>query len=240
MEARRRLARTVAALAGLAAGLVLAQDSAPPSSRDPLLKLRGEWRAQVNTDTAALRNQYANGLLTLEKELAAGGDYAGAARVRRERLRVRAEAGAPSRPARPADPGEATGDAPFELKPAAASLAGGVVLDAALDALTGWSVAGATARWLLPAGLKGGGYEVELTWSCAPGAGGDFLLKEDKYTLRRTVKPTAGPDDWQTAVVGTLRLVAGSHSLEISAAEVKAPALFQLKTVRLLPVSLAK
>jgi len=235
MTVPRRLTMATAAFTGLAAGLILAQDSAPP--RDPLRKLRGEWRAQVEKETAALRGQYANGLLALEKELVAGGDYPGASKVRRERLRIRDESAARPRPALASDPGDATGDAPFELKPAAASTTGGVVLDAALDALTGWTAAGAAARWLLPRGLNAGGYEVELTWS---GTGGDFILKGDQYTLRRTVEPTAGADDWQTAVVGTLRLAAGSQSLELSAAEVKVPPLFQLKSIRLLPVSLTK
>ena len=50
------------------------------------------------------------------------------------------------------------------------------------------------------------------------------------------MKPTAGWEDFQTQVVGTLRVLANSRLLELSAATVKAPGLFQLKSVRLLPV----
>lgn len=229
---RCRSLRPVAALAGLAAGLVLAADG----PADPILQRRADWRSQAEKDTQPLRDQYVAVLLSLEKELAAGGDYTGAARARRERRQLTPNAAREGR-AGPARPAEITADAPVELTPPAATLSGGVTFDAAVGVLTGWTSAGAAARWLLPPGLKSGGYSVELTWSCAPEAGGEVLLKEDKHTLRRTIKTTAGPDDYQTAVIGTLRLVSNSRVLEISAAAVKAPALFQLKSVRLIPVA---
>lgn len=221
-----------AALLGLAACLTLAADGPV----DPLLKLRSEWRAQVEQDTKAVRSQYAENLTKLETELAAEGDYAAAASARRERLRVAAVSPAPEKTA-PVSLPEAAEGAAIELKPAGAALSGGVIFDNASNSLTGWKTEGASARWKLPPGLKLGGYEVEMTWSCAPGAGGDLLLKEERYTLRRGVKPTAGWDDFQTQIIGTLRVIANSRLLEISAAAVKAPGLFQLKSIRLLPAA---
>lgn len=232
MIPRRRSAHLpVAALAGLAACFVLASDSAP----DPLLKLRGEWRAQVQKDTKPLREKYAESLQKMESELAAGGDYTGAARARRERRRVAENSDSRFEKTQPAK-SELAADEAVELSPKAAGLSGGVVFDTALGILKDWGTAGAAAVWQLPAGLKPGGYDVELTWSCAPDAGGEFLIKEDRHTLRRAVKPTAGWENFQTEVAGTLRVLANSRLLELSALTVKAPGLFQLKSVRLLPV----
>jgi len=225
----------VAALTGLAACFVLAADR----PLDPLLQRRAEWRAQVERETKVLREKYVADLWQLEKELVAGGDYTGAARAREERRLILPEAPRNERTV-PAPAGGIAPDAPVELKPKAAATSGGVRLDAATGVLSGWQAAGAAVKWLLPAGLKGGGYDVEITWSCAPQGGGEVLFKEDTHVLRRTVKPTAGTGDYQTAVVGTLRLAANSRALEISATDVKGPELFRLQSVRLIPVAARK
>jgi hypothetical protein len=222
----------VAALAGLAAGFTLAADR----PNDPLLQRRGEWRAQVLRETKALREKHAADLLQLERELVLSGDYTGASRVRTERWQVLPEVPRSERTV-PAPAGEPVPDAPVELKPQAAAVSGGVVLDVESGALTGWKAVGAAVRWLLPAGLEAGGYEVELTWSSPSDGGGEVLLREDTHSLRRTVKPTAGTNHYQTAVIGTLRLVSRSRMLEISAAAVKGPEMFRLKSVRLIPVA---
>jgi hypothetical protein len=234
---QRRYHLPVAALTGLAACLTLALAADGPV--DPLLKLRSEWRAQALKETKALRDQYAENLSKLERDLAAGGDYAGAAKARRERLRIIENTPAPEKTAPPKPP-EAVEGAAVELKPQAATLGGGVIFDNASGALTGWGSERATASWALPAGLKAGGYEVELTWSSAPDAGGDVMIREDRHTLRRSIKPTTGWEDFQTQVVGTLRVIANSRLLEISAAAFKAPELFHLKSIRLLPAAVRK
>ena len=108
------------------------------------------------------------------------------------------------------------------------------MLDTAAGILKTWTATGA-ASWLLPPGLKAGGYEVELTWSCAAGAGGDIIFKEDRYSMKRAVKPSASWDDYKTEVVGTLRLLANSKLLDLTAATVKGSGLLQLKSIRLLP-----
>lgn len=203
---------------------------------DPLLQRRAEWRAQALRETKALREKHAADLRQLERELVLSGDYPGASRVRSERWQVLPENPRTERTV-PAPAGEPVPDAPIELKPKAAAVSGGVVLDVETGALTGWKAVGAAVQWLLPAGLNAGGYEVELTWSSPSDGGGEVLLREDMHSLRRMVKPTAGANHYQTAVIGTLRLVSRSRMLEISAAEVKGPELFRLKSVRLIPVA---
>jgi len=221
----------VAALAGLASCIALAADS--PS--DTLLKLRQDWRTQVERDTKKAREDYAVKLVKLEKELADGGDYAGAGKAYRERRRISGEAdrrGAED----PAAPPAVTDGLPIILEASAARLRGGIVYDAAAGILSRWSMTGAAA-WILPPGLKAGGYEVELTWSCAPEAGGDMVIKEDRYALHRAVKSSVSWDDYKTEVIGTLRLMANSRLLELTAAAVKGHGLLQLKSIRLLPAN---
>lgn len=235
MKFRRRLLPTVAVPAGLAACMALAAD-APV---DPLKKLRHDWRQAVEKDTKTLRDQYASSLLTLEKELASKGDYAGAARAKRERLSVQPPPPEPEITA-PTRPGAVEPDQPVTLEPGAATVTGGVKWDKENGILTNWANTEASARWLLPPGLLPGGYEVELTWSCAPDAGGEWVIQEDRYFLRRKVKPSSSWDVYQTEIAGTLRLIANSRLLELSAAAVKGSGLLQLKSIRLLPVSASK
>jgi hypothetical protein len=140
----------------------------------------------------------------------------------------------------PTVPATVAGDQPVVLEVASAVLSNGVVYDATQGVLRGWTAAGAAARWLLPPGLKAGGYEVELTWSCAPDAGGEMIVKEDFYTMRRAVKPSTGWEAYQTEIIGTLRVLANSRLLELSAAAVKGSGLLQLKSIRLLPAASRK
>lgn len=224
----------VAALAGLASCLALAADS----PADALVKMRQEWRAQVEKDTKKAREEYAGKLAKLEKELAGAGDYAGAGKAQRERRKVSGETDSGgSRSLNP--PPAVTDGQPIVLDMAAATLGGGIIHDAAAGILRNWSGTGVVS-WLLPPGIKPGGYEVELTWSCAPDAGGDMLIKEDRHSLRRTVKPSASWEDYKTEVVGTLRLLANSRLLEITAAAVKGGGLLHLKSIRLLPANAGK
>lgn len=233
--APRHLVFPAAFLTGLAACLVMAADT--PS--DPLKKLRHDWQQVVEKDTKTLRDQYAASLLTLERELAGKGDYAGAAKAKRERQKVQPSADEPEVTA-PTTPGAVEPGQPVSLEPGAATLAGGVTRNAESGILSNWSGVGAAARWLLPPGLRPGGYEVELTWSCAPDSGGDLVVKEDRYSLRRTVKASSSWDVYQTEIIGTLRLIANSQLLELSAAAVKGSGLLQLKSIRLLPVAVSK
>ncbi len=223
--------KPVAALTGLAACFVLAADS----PADGLLKLRQEWRVQVEKDTKKARDDYAGRLEKLEKELAEAGDYAGAGKARHERLKISGEPGGSGRGTSTVPPAVTDGE-PIVLEPAAARLSGGVIFDAAAGILKNWTAAGAAA-WVLPPGLKAGGYDVEITWSCAPDSGGEMLITEDRHTMRRAVKPSASWEDYKTEIAGTLRLLSNSRLLEMTAATLKGEALLQLKSIRLLPAN---
>jgi hypothetical protein len=231
MARPRQIWMPAAALTGFAACFVLAADS----PADPLLKLRSEWRQQVEKETRELRKQYSARLEQLEKELAGRGEYAAATRARQERKLINPVAAVET--TAPTVPAVVPEGQPLVLEVSAATLSGGVVYDATLGVLRDWKAAGAAARWLLPPGLKTGGYEVELTWSCPPDAGGDLLLKEDFYTLHSAVKPSTGWDDFHTEIIGTLRLLASSRILELSSAAVKGAGLLHLKSIRLLPAA---
>ncbi|HWB05652.1 MAG TPA: hypothetical protein VG796_21715 [Verrucomicrobiales bacterium] len=244
MVPRRPYLLTVATVCGLAACVALAVDS---PSADPLVRLRTEWRTQVEKETKTLRERYAQNLQKLEKELAAKGDYSGAAKARQERRKVLP--GPPAQEAKgPAEPGVVAEGQPILLEAAKAIITGGVTYNSAMGALTGWNAAGAVVSWLLPPGMKAGGYEVELTWSCPQeNAGTEFQLKEDRYNLRRILKPTSSWDLYQTEVIGTLRLIANSRVLEFStvavneaAAAVRDSDVLHLKSVRLLPAAATK
>ncbi len=232
MAPRRSSRLPAAILCGMVGCMTLAADA----PGDPLHRLRAEWKTQVNRETKNLRERYVQNLLTLEKDLVKKGDYAAAARARLERRQILPSGESPD-PGTPAVPPAVTEGQPVVLEAANAILSPGLTFNAATGVLSGWSVAGAMAAWLLPPGLKAGGYEVELTYSCQPESGGEFTLKEDRYYLRRTVKPTSSWDLYQTEVVGTLRLIAGSHLLELSSAAVKGADLMHLKSVRLLPAN---
>jgi hypothetical protein len=233
---------TAATLGGLAVCVALAADN--PS--DPLLRLRTEWRAQVEKETKTLRERYAQNLQKLEKELAAKGDYTGAVKARQERQKVFPVIAVPETTPPPEQPAVPEGQ-PILLEAAKAILSGTVNYNSAMGALTGWN-AGAAVSWLLPPGIKEGGYEVELTWSCPQENGGaEFQFKEDRYSLRRVLKTTSSWDLYQTEVIGTLRLITNSRVFELSAvtvneaaAAVKDADFLHLKSVRLLPSAAAK
>lgn len=236
MKFAGRRFRFLLALPAAAAGcLALAADE----NSDRLLKLRSQWRGQVARDTHDLRAAYAQKLGELEKGLVTRRDYQTAAEVRALRLSVNDETAWEKTLA--TAPEKAVPDNPIVLELMAARLSGGPeVKDTDGGILTGFKSAGAAARWRLPAGLPGGGYEVELTYAAPRDAGGEFVVKEDFYGLRRTVTPTAGWEDYQTKVVGTLRLLTNSRFLDLSAAMVRGAELFRLKSVRLIPVAADK
>ena len=184
--------------------------------------------------TKSLRDSYARTLKAQEDGFVLKGDYAAAARARKERLKISGE-GPAGEISYGSLPGPVEKGQPVTLDPGGARLAGGVKYNTESGTLTGWAAEGASARWQLPSGVQNAGYFVELTYATAPDAGGTLVLKEDFYNLRRDTAPTGGWEDFQSKVVGTLQMSAGSQSLELSAGTVKGAGLMHLKGVRLLP-----
>ena len=107
-------------------------------------------------------------------------------------------------------------------------------MDAEKNALVGWDNEKASARWKLPAGIKTGGYEVELTYACANG-GGSFVVKDDTYSLKRQSNDSGSWMSFRPEVCGVLRVKSTSQQLHVSAASIVGEGLFYLRQVRLLP-----
>ena len=103
--------------------------------------------------------------------------------------------------------------------------------------MSGLSSRGASASWMLPYGLKAGGYDVILELACAPGSGGQVSIKEDFHSLTRNVVPTRGWDDFTSQNLGTLRIKANSTGLNLSALTIEGDGLFLLRGVKLVPVA---
>ena len=231
-------------LAAAVVGGVLAQETT-----DALKKRQAEWRDQVGRETQTLREQYAQMLARTEQELVGKRQYAAAKKVRDERVAVMRSLGKSMEPGGGGASGDTSADeksvgSGVMLLAAKARPEGGVKLEKgsgedhqAPAVLVGWTAPGAKARWTLPEGLPGGGYEVEVTYASAQDAGGTIEMAEEFHRMRRDVKAGAGWDDFRSEVLGTLRLLTNSRVLELSAAAVKGSELFRLRSVRLIPVA---
>ena len=212
---------------------------------DELTRLKARWQETVAAKTQPLRAAYDKALEAEELKLQAAGNYEAADTIHAERARIgtvrakppasstdRADSGTNA-----GDPGLATAPASgsvIELDPKQARLGGGLKWDDVQNALTGWTE-NASARWALPAGISGGGYEIEITSSCTAGAGGKLLIGEGFYSLEREIANNSGWDIFTTRNLGTLRVKTGSPYLELTARGVKGPALMRLRSIRLLP-----
>ena len=199
-----------------------------------------EWREAVEKETRGLREQYAQVLAKVEKDLAAKRAYGAAAKVRSERgsLGVAMGGGGGEGKGRPV--ADASAGSGVTLLAEQAEAVGGVVLSKregdGKGILSGWVAPGSKVRWKLPAGMSGGGYEVEMTFSGVEGSGGRIEVKEGYYRLGADVGGGNGWDKLRTEVVGTLRVLADSPVLELSMAALKGGELFRLRSLRLIPV----
>lgn len=177
---------------------------APATAFETLKKAHG---SEVARTVEPLRENYCRALLALERSLAAKGDYAGARAVRKERTGIEElmKTAGSSGAVASANPVSAENPAPVPaaldkegrviLSPESAETAGGAKLDDSKKCLTGWTAAGAVARWLLPPGLPEGGYDVEVSFSLFPASpsaenvpgkgGGTFEIRENFHTLTR-------------------------------------------------------
>lgn len=200
-----------------------------------LESLKKTYDEEVSKTVLPLREGYRKALLTLEAQLASKGDYAGAKAVQQERRemdRLTAHNAAGTTPAAAPD---ATGVVRLG---AFAESGGGVVSES--GSWTGWQAAGGFVRWVLPAGLRGGGYGLELVYTSPEPGDLALTVREDFHTLNRQLKVIAadapgGPGPEGRATLGTLRLRPGATLLELklqTAAPMKG---FKLLELRLIP-----
>ncbi len=233
-------------LTGLTAG---PRAAAQPPSFEAVKKAHA---AEIDRTVQPLRERYCRALLELEQTLAAKGDYDGARTVRKERRGIeeltKATAGKSAALPSPEPDGSVS------LHAEAAEPSGGAKLDVSGKHLTGWSMAGAAARWLLPAGLGEGGYEVEISFSLSPASGkgaGIFQIKENFHTLIRPLNPAdvqapepspavsaaAASNEIITMTFGTLRLRSNATALEMKTVTPEPGVSLQLRSVRLIPMA---
>lgn len=210
-------------------------DTAAATRQMDLLRLQFE-RNWITTSLAPLKKQL-TAAATLEKQLATAHDYDGAIRVRDQQRRWQAEIERLDKQlllvqAREQALKAAALPDRITLAVDAATL-NGVKRDAMV--LTSWEKAGASATWSLPA-LPPGGYEVVLRYRCTPTEGGEFIVKEKRFTLSGTTRETGlgGPVEHN---LGTLKLSEGATSLTLTAAKVPLKNLMQLHGIELIPSS---
>jgi hypothetical protein len=103
-------------------------------------------------------------------------------------------------------------------------------------AVSGWRDPEAYVEWdLAPAAPAPGRYRVELSFACAPGAGGRFVLAAGDDMLTGRSSPTGGPDQYHTTTLGTIRLGPGGTRLTLRPDGAIRGALMNLRHVRLVP-----
>ncbi len=104
--------------------------------------------------------------------------------------------------------------------------------------ITGWSDSQEYVEW--PAACpKAGKYEVEVTYSCAPHAGGEFAIHAGSSTARAKTENTGDWQSFTTVKLGTLDVINDNTTLSLRPTGEIRHALMNLKSVRLIPASTA-
>jgi hypothetical protein len=199
-----------------------------------LAELKKGYEEELVKTVLPLREGYRKALLSLEAQLAAKGDYAGARRVQEERREIDRLTGRTVAPPAVAVVG-LVGPEGIGLG-LNGEAAGGVQIKQ--GAWTGWGAAGASIRWSLPAGLRGGGYGVELQYETSGPGNLPLKICEDFHSLSRVAKIEAGSvagDPPRKLRVGTLRLRPGATRLELKLTAPSTAPGFALTGLRLIP-----
>lgn len=213
-----------------------APSTAPAGPGAALESLKKSYEDEISKTVLPLREGYRKALLALEAQLASKGDYAGAKAVQQERREMdRLTAHSSGSPSAAAAAVESAGAI---LLGAFAESGGGVVADS--GSWAGWQAAGGFVRWVLPAGIRGGGYALELIYTCPVDGELPLTIRENFHTLNRKVKITAAgapgvPVAEGRATLGTLRLRPGATLLELKLPTAAPIAGFKLMGLRLIP-----
>jgi len=194
--------------------------------------LKKSYEEELARTLQPLKEGYRKALLALEGQLCGKGDYAGAQRVQQERLLLERQNGAP----------EMSGKRDVRME------GGRIVLGAPAESGGGlkqqdgtwssWEVTGGYLRWGLPAGLRGGGYAVEIVYVSEKEGKLSLGLREDFHTLNRVVHCAAAPDGGMEGRVrlGTLRVRPGAATLELKVAAPGTVGDFKVKELFLVPM----
>jgi hypothetical protein len=103
---------------------------------------------------------------------------------------------------------------------------------------TGWEVAGGFLRWGLPAGMRGGGYAVEMVYVSENEGKLSLGLREDFHSLSRVVHCAAAPAGGTEGRVriGPLRVRPGAATFELKVAAAGTVGDFKVKHLFLVPM----
>ncbi len=104
--------------------------------------------------------------------------------------------------------------------------------------ITGWSDSQEYVEWP-GACRKAGRYEVQVTYSCAPHAGGEFAIHAGSSIARAKTENTGDWQSFTTVKLGTLEVVNDNTTLSLRPTGEIRHALMNLKSVRLIPASAA-
>lgn len=212
-----------------------ASGAGPAAGQSPALAdLRNSYEEELARTVSPLREGYRKALQTLEGQLAVKGDYTGAKRVQEERREIERLSGRPQTAPLLTAGGEV---GPEGLALGTKGEATGS-LQLRDGAWTGWNAVGASLRWTLPTGLKGGGYGVVLEYMTSGPGNLPLKICEDFHSLSRTAKIEAGmvPGDPPRVLrLGTLRLRPGATRLELKLAVPANVPGFALTGLRLIP-----
>lgn len=211
---------------------LLAGTGMAPAQAPALAELKKGYEEELGRTVAPLREGYRKALLALEQQLAAKGDYAGARRVQEERREMDRLTGRnASQPAHSHIGALGPDGLGLGLNGEAA---GGLQIKD--GGWTGWTTASASVRWTLPAGLRGGGYAVEMEYGTSGTGTLPVKICEEFHSLTRVAKIEAGTGDAPRKLrLGTLRVRPGATKLELKlTAPATAPG-FVLMGLRLIP-----
>lgn len=100
--------------------------------------------------------------------------------------------------------------------------------------ITGWSDPQEYVEWPT-ACPKGGRYEVEVTYSCALHAGGEFAVHAGSSIVRAKTQSTGDWQSFTTVKLGTLEVINDNTTLSLRPTGEIRHALMDLKSVRLIP-----
>ena len=81
-----------------------------------------------------------------------------------------------------------------------------------------------------------GEFDVELTYACAPGHGGDFTVQAGERKLAGAAEPTGGWQNYRTLRLGRMTLPSSRTGVTVRPSGAFRTALMNLKSVRLAPV----
>jgi len=129
-------------------------------------------------------------------------------------------------------------DGSILLLPATARIHGYKIRRAGLaePIIKGWSDSQEYVEW--PGGCpKAGTYEVEVTYSCAPHAGGEFAIHAGSSIARAKTQSTGDWQSFTTVKLGTLEVINDNTTISLRPTGEIRHALMNLKSVRLIPAS---